>query len=37
MCDRSVANDGALFAVGLDFLVLVADGRIERDYTFVVA
>jgi hypothetical protein len=24
-------------AVGLNFLVLAADGRIERDYTFVVA
>src|ERR687897_543711 len=33
----AVANDGELFAVGLDFLVLAADGRIERDYTFVVA
>jgi hypothetical protein len=34
---EAVANDGELFAVGLDFLVLAADGRIERDYTFVVA
>jgi hypothetical protein len=33
---EAVANDGELFAVGLDFLVLAADGRIERDYTFVV-
>ena len=29
-------KDGEVFAVGLDFLVLAADGRIERDYTFVV-
>jgi hypothetical protein len=28
-------RDGELFAVGLNFLVLAADGRIERDYTFV--
>jgi hypothetical protein len=34
---EALANDGELFAVGLDFLVLAADGRIERDYTFVVA
>jgi hypothetical protein len=34
---EAVANNGELFAVGLDFLVLAADGRIERDYTFVVA
>jgi hypothetical protein len=33
----AVAKDGALFAVGLCFLVLAANGRIERDYTFVVA
>ena len=26
-----------MFAVGLNFLVLAADCRIERDYTFVVA
>jgi hypothetical protein len=30
-------KDGELFAVGLTFIVLAADGRIERDYTFVVA
>ena len=30
-------KDGEAFAVGLNFLVLAADGRIERDYTFVVA
>jgi len=34
---EAVAEDGELVAVGLDFLVLAADGRIERDYTFVVA
>jgi hypothetical protein len=34
---EAVAKDGNLFAVGLNFLVLAADGRIERDYTFVVA
>jgi hypothetical protein len=33
----AVAKDGEVFAVGLMFLVLVADGRIERDYTFVIA
>jgi hypothetical protein len=27
--------DGERFAAGLHFLVLAADGRIERDYTFV--
>ena len=34
---EAVAADGETFAVGLNFLVLAADGRIERDYTFVVA
>ena len=34
---EAVAKDGELFGVGLDFLILAADGRIERDYTFVVA
>ena len=34
---EAVAKDGAVVAVGLNFLVLAADGRIERDYTFVVA
>jgi hypothetical protein len=34
---EAVAKDGQLFGVGLNFLVLAADGRIERDYTFVVA
>jgi hypothetical protein len=34
---EAVAKDGGVFAVGLNFLVLAANGRIERDYTFVVA
>ena len=34
---EAVAKDGTVAAVGLNFLVLAADGRIERDYTFVVA
>jgi hypothetical protein len=34
---EAVAKDGAAFGVGLSFLVLAADGRIERDYTFLVA
>jgi hypothetical protein len=34
---EAVTKDGELFGVGLNFLVLAADGRIERDYTFVVA
>jgi len=34
---EAVAKDGELFGVGLNFLVLAADGRIERDYTFIVA
>jgi hypothetical protein len=34
---EAVARDGEVFAVGLNFLVLAADGRIERDHTFVVA
>jgi hypothetical protein len=34
---EAVAKDGEVLAVGLNFLVLAADGRIERDYTFVVA
>ena len=32
---EAVAKDGTVFAVGLNFLILAADGRIERDYTFV--
>jgi hypothetical protein len=34
---EAVAENGEVFAVGLNFLVLAADGRIERDYTFIVA
>ena len=34
---EAVAKDGAVVAVGLSFLMLAADGRIERDYTFIVA
>ena len=34
---EAVAKDGTVFAVGLSFLVLAADARIERDYTFIVA
>jgi hypothetical protein len=34
---EAVAKDGTVVAVGLNFLVLAADGRIERDYTFIVA
>jgi hypothetical protein len=34
---EAVATDGEVAAVGLNFLILAADGRIERDYTFVVA
>ena len=33
---EAVAEDGETVAVGLNFLVLAADGRIERDYAFVV-
>jgi hypothetical protein len=34
---EAVAKDGKAFGVGLNFLVHAADGRIERDYMFVVA
>ena len=34
---EALGKDGELFAVGLSFLVLAADGRIDRDYTFIVA
>jgi hypothetical protein len=34
---EAIAKDGETFAVGLNFLVLAADGRVERDYAFVVA
>jgi hypothetical protein len=33
---EAVASDGTVFAVGLNVLVVAADGRIERDYAFVV-
>ena len=33
---EAVAKDGTVFARGLSFLVCAADGRIERDYTFIV-
>src|SRR5215212_344754 len=34
---EAVAKDGEVFAAGFVLLVLAVDGRIERDYTFVVA
>ncbi len=34
---EALDKDGGAFGAGLNFLVLAADGRIERDYTFVVA
>ena len=34
---EAVGKDGTVLAVGLSFLVLAADGRIDRDYTFIVA
>jgi hypothetical protein len=34
---EAIDQAGEVVAVGLNFLVLAADGRIERDYTFVVA
>lgn len=33
---EAVAKGGAVTGVGLSILVLAADGRIERDYTFIV-
>ena len=33
---EAVAKDGTVFAVGLSVLVLAVDGRIDRDYTFIV-
>jgi len=33
---EAIAKDGEAFAVGLSFLVLAEDGRVRRDYTFVV-
>jgi hypothetical protein len=32
---EAVAKDGEAFTVGLNFVVLAADGRIERDYVFI--
>jgi hypothetical protein len=34
---EAVTRDGTVSAVGLTLLVLAGDGRIERDYTFIVA
>ena len=34
---EAVAKDATVAAVGLSVLILAGDGRIERDYTFVVA
>jgi hypothetical protein len=34
---EAVAKDGTVFGVGLSFLVLAGNGRIARDYTFIVA
>ena len=34
---EAVAKNGEVFGVGLNFLVVAGDGRIERYYTFVVA
>ena len=34
---EAVEKDGDAFGGGLDVLILAADGRIERDYVFVVA
>jgi hypothetical protein len=34
---EAIAEDGTVTAVGLSFLALAVDGRIERDYTFIVA
>jgi len=33
---EAVGRDASVFAVGLSILILAADGRIERDYTFIV-
>jgi hypothetical protein len=33
---EAVTKDGTVFGVGLSVLVLASDGRIERDYTFIV-
>ena len=34
-CWEAVADDGSTAAVGLNVLVLAADGRVQRNYTFV--
>jgi hypothetical protein len=34
---EAIASDGSVFGVGLSILVIAADGRIKRDYTFIVA
>ena len=34
---EAVTGDGEVTAVGLNFFLLAADGRIERDYVFIVA
>jgi hypothetical protein len=34
---EGVAQDGTVAAVGLSILILNGDGRIDRDYTFIVA
>ena len=34
---EAVAKDGEVFAVGLNFLVIAANGSIQRDYAFIVA
>src|SRR5262245_8405718 len=34
---EAVSEDGEVTGVGLNFLVITEDGRIRRDYTFVVA
>jgi hypothetical protein len=34
---EAVAADGSVSAVGLSILLVAGDGRIERDYTFIVA
>jgi hypothetical protein len=33
---EAVSGDGVVSAVGLSVLILAADGRIDRDYTFIV-
>jgi hypothetical protein len=33
---EAIGRDGEVTAVGLNFVLVAADGRIERDYTFIV-